>query len=244
MLITVKSYDTEEVAEQLKKTFKGYLKNNAIVFVSMQNGIGNIEVFEKKLGRNNVAGARVIFGAKIIEPGSVRVTVIAEPTALGPGNNRAGKNLKERLKTLANTMDSAGIPSIYVEDVRPYLWAKVFYNSALNPLSSLLNKTYGELAKNPFTKNIMDKVIEEAFTVAKRCRVKLPWETPEEYKKHFYNKLIPPTSNHYASMLEDLKRKRTEIDAMSGAIVRFAKRFKIPVPTNETLTNLVKAVCK
>lgn len=241
VLITVKAYDTEAVAEQLKKTFKTYLKNNAIIVVSMQNGIGNIEIFEKKLGRNNVAGARVIFGAKIIEPGSVRVTVIAEPTALGPGNNRAGKNLKERLKTLAKTMDSAGIPSIYVNDVCPYLWAKVLYNSALNPLSALLNMTYGQLAENTYTRCLMDRIIDEAFVVAKRINVKLFWKNSKEYKKHFYNKLIPPTSSHYASMLEDLKRKRTEIDAINGAIVRYAKKLKIPVPINETLTNLVRA---
>lgn len=241
LLITVKAYDTEAVAEQLKKVFKNYLKKNTILFVSMQNGIGNIEILEKKLGRKNLAGARVIFGAKINGPGSITVTVIAEPTAVGPGDRKARKINREKLKKLSEAMDSANLPSIYVDDILPYLWAKVLYNSALNPLSALLNKPYGELAANPFTKKIMDRVIGEAFTVAKRCGVKLFWKSADEYKKHFYNKLIPPTANHYASMLEDLKRKRTEIDAINGAIVRFAKKLGIPVPVNETLTNLVKA---
>ncbi len=243
VLITVKAYDTDAVAEQLKKVFKNYLKKNPIIFVSMQNGIGNIDALQKKLGKNNVAGARVIFGAKINNPGEVTVTVIAEPTAFGPGESNSSRDLRERLKSLAETMDSAGIPSRYVDDLRPYLWAKVFYNSALNPLSALLNTSYGELAKNPCTKCIMDRVIDEAFSVAKGLKVKLFWKTSDEYKRHFYNKLVPPTSSHYASMLEDLKRKRTEIDAINGAVVRYAKKLNLPVPVNETLTNLIRAAC-
>ncbi len=245
VLITVKSYDTEKTAKQLKSVFMRSLKKDKILFVPMQNGIGNIEIFEKLLGKNNVAGARVIFGAKITEPGCVRVTVIAEPTAIGlnRGEKVKGEEKIKKLKLLTSVLDSSGIPSEFVKDVSPYLWAKVFYNSALNPLSALLNMTYGQLAENPFTRGLMDRVIDEAFAVAKGMKVKLFWRNSDEYKKHFYNKLIPPTSSHYASMLEDLKRKRTEIDAINGAVVRYAKKLNLPVPVNETLTNLIRAVC-
>lgn len=241
VLITVKSYDTERTAEQLKRVFTPYLRKNNILFISMQNGIGNIEIFERFLGRKNIAGARVIFGAKVVEPGVVRVTVIAEPTAIGPSNKNSTH--EEKLKKLAGIMENAGVPSKYVDDILPYLWAKVFYNSALNPLSALLNKTYGELAENPFTRTIMDRLIDEAFAVAKAKGIKLFWKNSSGYKRHFYNKLIPPTANHYASMLDDLKRKRTEIDSINGAIVHYGKKLKIPVPINETLTNIIKSLC-
>jgi 2-dehydropantoate 2-reductase len=239
VLITVKAYDTIGVAQQLKSTFK---KEHPL-YVSMQNGIRNIEILEKKLGRNNVAGARVIFGAKIKNPGCVTVTVIAEPIAIGPANNNSVPEVKEKLKKLSEIINSSGIPSKYVYNVQPYLWAKVFYNSALNPLSALLNRTYGELAENPFTKSIMDSVIDEAFAVAKRMKIKLFWKNSREYRRHFYNKLIPPTANHYASMLGDLKKKRTEIDSINGAIVRYGKKLKVKTPVNEALTNIIKSLC-
>lgn len=242
VLITVKAYDTESVAEQLKKIFFRTTENMPL-FISMQNGIGNIETLQKILGRSNVAGARVIFGAKLNSPGAVTVTVIAEPTAFGNVGVVRNRKMDGALKDLAKRMDSAGIPSVYVDDIRPYLWAKVLYNSALNPLSALLERTYGELAEDTFTKKIMDNVIDEAFAVAKKLKVKLFWKAPKEYKKHFYNKLIPPTATHYASMLEDLKRKRTEIDAMNGAIAKYGRRHSVPTPVNETLTNLIKSLC-
>jgi 2-dehydropantoate 2-reductase len=44
-------------------------------------------------------------------------------------------------------------------------------------------------------------------------------------------------------MLQDvLRKKRTEIDFINGAVVRQARALNIPAPVNETLTNLIKAI--
>ncbi|MDQ7038409.1 MAG: ketopantoate reductase C-terminal domain-containing protein, partial [Aquificota bacterium] len=51
---------------------------------------------------------------------------------------------------------------------------------------------------------------------------------------------IPPTASHYPSMLEDIRRGRTEIDSLNGAIVKLGKEFGVPTPVNETVTLLVK----
>src|SRR5574341_1214707 len=76
---------------------------------------------------------------------------------------------------------SGRIPSEAVDDVTPYLWAKVFYNAPLNPLSALLKATYGTLAGTPSTKTLMDRIIREAFDVARRMGVALPWTICDEY---------------------------------------------------------------
>jgi 2-dehydropantoate 2-reductase len=53
------------------------------------------------------------------------------------------------------------------------------------------------------------------------------------------------TSPNISSMLQDvLRQKRTEIDAINGAIVTEAKKMEIESPVNETLTYLVKAIEK
>jgi len=50
------------------------------------------------------------------------------------------------------------------------------------------------------------------------------------------------TSGNVASMLQDvLNKKRTEIDAINGAIVREGAALGIPTPVNFTLTSLVQA---
>jgi 2-dehydropantoate 2-reductase len=40
------------------------------------------------------------------------------------------------------------------------------------------------------------------------------------------------------------RRQRTEIDAINGAVVREAQSLAIPVPFNQAVTDLVKAVEK
>jgi 2-dehydropantoate 2-reductase len=73
-------------------------------------------------------------------------------------------------------------------------------------------------------------------------QVRLEPATAPEYMEVLVNKLIPPTAAHYASMREDFRhRRRTEIDALNGAICRYGKQHGIGCPTNTLLTRLVYA---
>ena len=58
----------------------------------------------------------------------------------------------------------------------------------------------------------------------------------------FFEKLVPPTAAHYASMRADfIHHNRTEIDALNGAIVHYGEQHGVPTPTNRVLTRLVHA---
>lgn len=51
------------------------------------------------------------------------------------------------------------------------------------------------------------------------------------------------TASNRSSMLQDILRGgRTEIEVMSGAIVREAKKLGLRVPYNQTLLELVRAL--
>lgn len=67
ILLTVKSYDTKSMADQI-----AHLLAPAGLIVSMQNGIGNLDILAYRFGPERVLGARVIFGAEITEPGACR----------------------------------------------------------------------------------------------------------------------------------------------------------------------------
>jgi 2-dehydropantoate 2-reductase len=87
----------------------------------------------------------------------------------------------------------------------------------------------------------MDQIIDEIFLVAQAHGMPLNWKSPEEYRKHFYERLVPPTAKHFPSMYYDVKAgKRLEIEALNGAIVRLAREKGISVPINETITALIK----
>ena len=204
-----------------------------------QNGLGNGELIAKAVGWDRTIEAMVIFGTVIPEPGAVRVTVIAKPTALGA---RDAAVAPERVRDVAHAMDAAGLPTGYTDRVATEIWGKVAYNSALNPLSALLDVPYGILSETDHTRTIMRDIVTELYAVAAAMNVELDPETPEAYNTLLVDTLIPPTAAHYASMREDFRQKRrTEIGALNGAICRYGDEYGVPCPTNLLLTRLVLA---
>jgi 2-dehydropantoate 2-reductase len=240
ILCTVKSYDTESIAAALRDR----LAEDGVV-VSMQNGLGNIESLIEIFGRRRVLGARVIFGAEMPSPGCAHVTVFAQPVAIGPApalRREDSPVLAERARAIAAMIDAASVPTVAVDDIMPVLWTKILYNVALNPLGALLRQNYGALAADPDVRPIMDRAIDEAFAVARAVGVALPFSSAEEYRKFFYEQLLPPTVSHRPTMMHDLHvRGRTEISALNGKIVELADRLGLAAETNRTLTRLIRA---
>jgi 2-dehydropantoate 2-reductase len=118
---------------------------------------------------------------------------------------------------------------------------KVLYNSALNPLSAILEVPYGRLGERPETGLVMRNVMKEIFEVIHQKGVKLPFVGYEDYYKYFMERLLPPTVDHRSSMLQDIiMGRKTEIDALNGAISRCGIELGIETPYNDMLTYLIK----
>jgi 2-dehydropantoate 2-reductase len=234
VLITTKSYDTGDAAKQILPL----LSEDSLV-ISLQNGLGNVEMISGIVGDDRTVGGRLIFGIKIPEAGRVEITVYADKVMLGSPSHRVDL---ARLESIADAFTEAGIPAEATLEIEQFIWGKVFYNCCLNPLSALLELTYGELSEHPETRQIMTSVIEEIFTVAGAKGVALAWRSPLEYRDVLFGRLIPDTYAHQASMLQDVMRgKKTEIDALNGAIARLGRETGVPTPVNLVLTQLIKA---
>lgn len=241
ILLTVKSYDTAAAIALVA----GRLAPGGVV-VSLQNGLGNVELIAARIGAERVLGGRVIFGATVSGPGRVKVTVYAAPVLIGAwsaGDRPAADAAAiAAAQGWAECFRVARIPSEYCDDIGAALWAKVFYNAALNPLGALLGVHYGALAEHEESRALMDRVIDEAFAVARAEGVHLSWPSAAAYREVFYARLVPPTFDHRSSMLQDLERgRRTEVEAINGEVWQRGVRHGIPTPVNELLTRLVLA---
>lgn len=234
IILTVKSFDTRTAIEQVRPL----VGRDTLVIVA-QNGYGNYEAVSEAVENKHTLLARVIFGVKLLAHGTAEVTVIADDVRIGQPH---GAVPEARVREIAEAFNMSGIPTAYAGNVEAILWDKILYNAALNPLGAILECTYGQLAEHEGSRQIMDRVIEEIFLVAQAHGVRLNWKTPEEYRKHFYTKLVPPTARHFPSMYYDVKAgKRTEIDALNGAIVRLANEKGIAVPVNQTVACIISA---
>ena len=233
IILSVKAYNTEEALKDIKQI----IKDNTILLLT-QNGYGNYELAIKYIGKDKTLLSRVIFGAKVIEKGKVNITVNADDVIIGQPDRALPE---DKIKDIVNVIRKSGIPTSYSPDVYKILWDKIIYNCALNPLGAILSCSYGDLAANRYTREVMNKIVNEIFEITKAYKIELNWENPKDYLNFFYKKLIPPTKEHYPSMFYDIQTgKRTEIDALNGAIVRLAKAKGLETPTNELITNLIK----
>jgi len=234
IILTVKSYDTAAAVEQVKP-----LVGKGTFVIAAQNGYGNYETVAAAVGKEHALLARIIFGVKLPVPGRAEVTVIADDVRIGQPDHMVNP---DRVKAIAAAINAAGIPTSYAGNVAAILWDKILYNAALNPLGAVLECTYGKLAEHAETRQIMDQIIDEIFVVAQAHGMPLNWKTAEEYRAHFYTRLVPPTAKHFPSMYYDMQAgKRLEIDALNGAIVKLAREMNINVPVNEAITLLIKA---
>jgi 2-dehydropantoate 2-reductase len=233
VFIAVKSYDTYEATQSIL-----HLIGPKTLLVSLQNGLNNYETIASLIEEKKIVLARVIFGTEIVHPGVTNVTVYAEEVQIGhPKNNVSFEEISE----IARLLTQAGIPTHPTREILKYIWSKVLYNCALNPLSALLDCTYGELL-TPFLQKTMKSIISEIYQVAHKKNIQLFQENAKDYIDELFRNLIPSTAMHRSSMLQDLKKgKKTEIDALNGAIVKIAQENSISVPMNETLTTLIKA---
>jgi 2-dehydropantoate 2-reductase len=233
ILLCVKSFNTHEACRQVQ----GLLAPQGLI-VSIQNGLGNLEIIAKAFGRDRTVGARVIFGAQVIRPGLVRVTVYAEPVlvgAIGAGHPR------QTLARVVTDLNQAGIPIQPVDDIVPHLWGKVLYNCALNPLGAILGVPYGALGDDPETRHLMRQIIEEIYQVASAQGIRLTYVDAASYFKVFMEQLVPATAGHWPSMWQDLEAgRRTEIEAMNGAICRYGEAAGVSTPYNDAVSRLIR----
>jgi len=236
VFLAVKSYDTAATAAAVAP----HLAPDGVL-VSLQNGLGNLEAAERAVGRARLLGARVIFGAELVEPGRARVTVFADPVLVGSPDGANGAARTGAARWAAH-LAAAGIPAEPTDALVAELWAKLLYNAALNPLGALLGVPYGELPADPDARAIMDAVIGEVFGVARAEAVALAWPDAAAYREVFYGRLVPTTAGHRSSMLQDMERGRpTEIDAINGQVAMRGATRGIPAPVNAALTHLVHA---
>lgn len=237
VFITSKTTGNDDISKNLNEN-RGILKDNFKIII-FQNGFGNDEPYLRFFNENEVFSARVITGFARPEIYISEVTVYTEPILLGS----LQKQDPTDLKPIAEMITASGINCELTDEVDKYLWAKMLYNCALNPLGAILDVTYGKLTENEYTIEIMNNIIDEIFEVIKASEYETLWDNSNEYKDVFYSKLVPDTYNHYSSTHQDIQRKiKTEIDSLTGKVIKLGEINNVDVSTNKIIYNLIKSI--
>jgi 2-dehydropantoate 2-reductase len=237
VLICTKSFDTAPAAEDLARLIPDAVSESTPRFVLFQNGWGNRDIFARYIPPEIVFNARVITGFTRTSPAEVDITVHADDVRVG--YFEGGR--MEEIAPLCETIRAGGVPCSFTESIIEDIWAKMLYNCALNSLGALFEVSYGELADDPSSRELLDRIIDECFDVMTAAGFKTHWENAATYREAFYGTLIPATRDHYPSTLQDMRAgKRTEIDALNGAVVDLAEKHGVGAPYNRMAYSMVK----
>ncbi len=230
IIVLVKSYDTEKAVSSVLS-----VRKETTLFLTLQNGIGNIEKIVKFVDSNMILAGTTALGSALIKPGYIKHGGNG-PTYIGKITGPPDKITKE-IVTLFN---KAGLEAYAVEDPSIYIWKKLLINTGINAITAIAQIKNGWIYENKHAKEIAQKAVEEAISVAN----KMGFEFKEDMVETMLN-VAKATSENISSMYQDiLKGKKTEIDAINGAIVEFGEKLGVYTPINRTLTNLVKVIEK
>ena len=237
ILVCTKSFDSFEAAKDLSQYDSLFGENTKIVL--FQNGWGNAEVFASFFDKEKIYNARVITGFRRPKKNEVTITVHADSIHIGSLFSEDLACIEE----LCQSIDKGGIPCEATGNIEKDLWAKMLYNCALNPLGAILDVPYGALAEHESSRIIMKGIVEEVFEVIKAAGYQTHWQSPGDFLEIFYKKLVPDTAKHKSSTLQDiLAQKKTEIDALNGAVITLAEKHEVHVPYNSAVYNIVKFI--
>ena len=234
ILICTKSFDSPCVARDLAE--HSHCIDHATI-VLFQNGWGNAEVFAACFDKRRIYNARVITGFHRHRANEVEITVHADSIHIG---SLLGESA-EVVERLCHAIGAGGVPCVKTDAIEKDLWAKMLYNCALNPLGAILGVPYGVLAEHAPTRDLMDRIVEEVFAVMTASGYSTHWQNACDFLQVFYDRLVPDTAEHKSSMLQDITAgKRTEIDALNGAVIRLAGDRGIETPYNCAVYHLIK----
>jgi 2-dehydropantoate 2-reductase len=235
VMVCTKSFDSAAAAKDLSRHKRLLGKDGKIVH--FQNGWGNAEKFLRYFKQQQVYSARVITGFTRRRANEVEITVHADAIHIG---SLFGYDTS-CVENLCRMITKGGIECEVTESIEKDLWAKMLYNCLLNPIGAILAVPYGRLAEVDCTRKLMDALAQEVFEVMKRAGYSTHWDCVEDFLEVFYARLVPDTAQHKSSMLQDLAAsKRTEIDALNGAVLKLARKYRVKVPYNQAIYELVK----
>ena len=228
IIVFVKAYLTRDAVE-----YGQPMVGRESLFLSLQNGLGNIENIEAAAPGVQVVGGVTSQGSTMLGPGKIRHGGEG-PTYVG----QMDRKITPRVELIASLLTQSGIPTEVSDDIERLMWEKLLVNVGINAVTALTGLKNGELLKLAETRSLMAMAVEEAEEVALKKGILVkgrPLETVFE--------VCRATSQNRSSMGQDVdRRRRTEIDFINGAVVREGKALGILTPVNTTLTYLIKAI--
>ncbi|NOH47225.1 2-dehydropantoate 2-reductase [Vibrio rotiferianus] len=227
IVVTVKAWQVEEAIEPLLP----YISEDTIVML-LHNGMGTAPLLEAKLPDNPLIVATTTHGA--YKPSKEQVLHTGQGNTQLGGFNPKGA----QCDFLADVMNHA-LPEVnWNPNINAALWTKLAINCAINPLTAIHQCKNGELAAPEFDIKLAN-ITHELVEVMNKEEIEVDFDSLHATIMQVVN----ATAANYSSMRQDVfHQRRTEIDFITGYLLKAAEKHHISTPENAKLYQRIKQI--
>lgn len=225
LLVTVKAWQVEAAMKPLLDEL-----NLDCMLLFMHNGMGAMDALAESLSPFPVLMATTTHGA--FKPTDTQVRHTGQGQTLIGGFNTRGRQCQFLADVLSHALPETG----WHPDIRQALWHKLAINCAINPLTAILQCRNGELDQDDHQPVLTRLTHELAAVMTAEGIPTQPGRLSEQI-----HQVINATAENFSSMHQDIfYRRQTEIDFITGYLLKIAARHQIDVPENRRLYESIK----
>ena len=216
------------------------LENNSALIgpdtrlMTLQNGAGHEDLLKEFVSEDRVIIGTTEDNGAVLGLGHVRRG--------GTGVTNVGMLTEDRdgfLTSLKENFDSCGFEVRIHENIQYLIWDKLFTNVSLSALTGVLQVDMGYIAADEFAWKLCCQLIHETILTAAAAGL----EFDEEAVREKVRKTSLNNPQGCTSIRADLRDgRRTEVDTISGSVVRAAAKYGVDVPGHTFVVNLVHAM--
>ncbi len=230
ILLQTKGWATRAAAESVRS-----LVSSHTVLLTLQNGLGNEEVLRAAYPRNAVLIGISVHTVVTVDTAHYSHTGVRD-THLGPSVD--GGDAAAHAAALVFRRDDFPVEVLAERDIRTAQWSKFVLNCGSLPTMALTRLPTPAANAVDQVWEVMDDLTRETCAIAKAAGIHLDAEERVAFQHDLFR-----TAGGRASMLGDvLAHRRTEIDTINGAALKYAEQYGVAAPLNRVMFNLVKGL--
>lgn len=201
--------------------------------MTLQNGSGHEDTLLEFADKEHVIIGTTQHNSSVESMGTVRHG--------GSGHTYLGVLTGDvsRLQKFADVMNEGGLEASVSTEVLHMIWNKMFTNVSASVLTGILQCPLGFIYKDEYARQICRQLVMEAVAVAKGEG--LDFDAAEKIEE--VENVCKNAPEGYTSIYADLRDgRKSEVDTISGSIVRASERNGVPAPTHRLMVSLVHAM--
>ena len=230
VLVMVKSTATAAAFDGLRPFLRG-----EPLLATLQNGMDNVDALAARCSWDIAHGVSTE-AARVIAPGRVEHFIHGEESWIGPARGSLA-----RVERLAVLLNQSGMPTRLAANPLGAVWAKFIFNCVMNPLGAIVLGENRARYQVPEMCDLIDAMFAECIELPRVQGIELPFDPMGLVRRTRSGELA--LTRHAGSMAADLAAGRdTELEVLTGWLVRKARALGVPVPVTEAVYRLAKGV--